>query len=247
MEADSSGHYSLHLQDRMIELTDEELSLRLDNFEDHFVERKSSGDSKDWLKTAVAFANSVPIGYPAILFVGVKNTGEIEGDVNLDTLQKTFGRLLADAYPTIYYTSKVVSRGGKQCLAVIIPGSSLRPHFAGQSYIREGSQTKKSSEAQFAKMISERNSKAYEISKWTGKKITFQFPPIETLFSGTSTRRSGDRVEATVTTCNQFYVTVQWLRFGTDLVSYSCPLKFVEISFDNPKQSLELIVTRHTN
>ena len=30
--------------------TDDELQLRIKNFEDHFIERKTLGDSKDWLK-----------------------------------------------------------------------------------------------------------------------------------------------------------------------------------------------------
>jgi predicted HTH transcriptional regulator len=60
-------------------LSDQELFLRLSNFEDYFVERKSKGDTRDITKTAVAFANSAPIGYPAVLFVGVKDDGTIEG------------------------------------------------------------------------------------------------------------------------------------------------------------------------
>jgi hypothetical protein len=35
----------------MIDFSEAELISRLNNFEDHFVERKSAGDSKDWLKT----------------------------------------------------------------------------------------------------------------------------------------------------------------------------------------------------
>lgn len=35
-------------------------------------------DDKDWKKTAVAFANSVPVGLPAVLYIGVRDNGEIE-------------------------------------------------------------------------------------------------------------------------------------------------------------------------
>ena len=73
----------------MIELSDTDILARLTNFEDAFVERKSTGDTKDLLKTAVAFANSTPIGYPAILFYGVTDKGEPEGKANLETLQET--------------------------------------------------------------------------------------------------------------------------------------------------------------
>ena len=109
----------------MIELKDEELSLRLRNFEDNFVERKTSGDSKDWLKTVVAFANSTPVGYPAVLFIGVKDDGT-PGDrtADLDSLQQTFSKKLSDAYPHIYCFPRVVNADGKELLAVIVPGSA---------------------------------------------------------------------------------------------------------------------------
>ena len=71
----------------MISLTDQDILLRLNSFEDAFVERKTASDSKDWLKTVVAFANSAPVGDPAILFIGVRNNGDIEEGTNLDSLQ----------------------------------------------------------------------------------------------------------------------------------------------------------------
>src|SRR5438477_10380179 len=110
----------------MMVLTDQELLLRLRNFEDNFVERKAHSDSKDWLKTVVAFANSVPIDYPAVLFIGVLDDGTIQDTVNLDTLQKSFSREINKAYPPVYYLPRVLSEGGKQFLAVIVPGSAAR-------------------------------------------------------------------------------------------------------------------------
>jgi predicted HTH transcriptional regulator len=62
----------------MVELSDADLLSKLKNCEDAFVERKTAADNKDWLKTVVAFANSTPIGYPAVLFIGVKDEGTIE-------------------------------------------------------------------------------------------------------------------------------------------------------------------------
>src|SRR3990172_6493704 len=138
----------------MIELKDEDLLLRLRNFEDNFVERKTSGDSKDWLKTIVAFANSTPVGYPAILYIGVRDDGTPEErTVNLGTLQKSFSDKAAHAYPPIYYLPKILNVDGKQILAVIIPGSELRPHFSGPSYLRVGPETRKASEEQFSILI----------------------------------------------------------------------------------------------
>lgn len=216
-------------------LTDEELLLRLDSIEDNFVERKSSGDSRDWLKTAVAFANSVPVGYPAVLFIGVKDDGSIEETVNLDSLQKTLNSKLADAYPPIYYTPKIVERAGRQCLAVIIPGSQERPHFAGQSYVRVGSQTRKASEGEFSKLIVERNSKAYEILKWKDKTITVDILNIEQV---RAYGRVASSQERTIIDCNQFYVTLQFRDSSVE----SIPLRRIELSFDHNASRLKLEV-----
>ena len=58
-----------------VELNEADLLARMRNFEDHLVERKVVKDEKDWKKTAVAFANSVPVGLPAVLYIGVRDTG----------------------------------------------------------------------------------------------------------------------------------------------------------------------------
>jgi hypothetical protein len=41
-----------------VPLTDADLLLKLKNFEDNFVERKTCGDGKNWLRAVVGFANS---------------------------------------------------------------------------------------------------------------------------------------------------------------------------------------------
>jgi predicted HTH transcriptional regulator len=217
----------------MIELKDEELLLRLKNFEDNFVERKTSGDSKDWLKTIVAFANSTPVGYPAVLYIGVKNDGTPEEKpVNLDSLQKTFGEKIGEAYPTIYCLTKILNVEGKQILAVIVPGSADRPHFAGQAYVRKGSKSIVASEAQFEELIASRNSKAYEILKWKGKPITVDSMRVEhTHMMGAVASSS----EYTVVDCNQFFVTL-----ATSSFQKCAPLRRVDISFDQKANRLKL-------
>ena len=219
----------------MVELNDEELTLRLKNFEDNFVERKTSGDSKDWLKTVVAFANSTPIGYPAVLYIGVKNDGSPEEKpVNLDSLQKTFSEKVSEAYPSIYYLSKVLHVSGKQVLAIIGPGSTDRPHFAGQAYVREGSKSVTASKSEFDDLIASRNSKAYEILKWKGREITTATKERFYLFG----KPSGHQVTRSlgiVLDCNQFYVTLD-----NQGRKESIPLERIEISFDHQAQRLEL-------
>ena len=211
----------------MLELTDTDLLARLKDTEDNFVERKSSGDSKDWLKTVVAFANSTPVGLPAVLFIGVRDDGTVEGTANLDSLQKSFSKKIGNAYPPIPTFSKVLRHEGKEFLAVIIPGSLERPHFAGRSYVRVGSETRDASEEQFKELITQRTSKTRYILEWKDKEITVVF------------YKPGGIVTPpkkwTVTGCGQFFVTLQ---SGTRLESIA--LSKVEISHDDVTGRMKL-------
>jgi hypothetical protein len=181
--------------------TDEELLLSLRNFEDNFVERKTSSDSRDWLKTAVAFANSTPTGYPAVLFIGVRDDGTPDGHAaNLDTLQRTLAEKLSVARPPIYWFCRVLAVDAQQVLAVIIPGSESRPHFAGPAYVRVGAQTVDGSEEKLAELIAQRNSKAYEILKWRGQSIMVLYRRPDGVSS---------LYERRLIDCNQFFVTLE--------------------------------------
>jgi predicted HTH transcriptional regulator len=142
--------------------TDEELLLRMKNFEDHFVERKTIGDAKDWLKTAVAFANSAPIGFPCVLYIGLRDDGTPEQrqeSSNLEKLQKSFSDKVKPAYPPIAYFPRVLRIEDQQVLAVNIPGSELKPHFTQRPHIRVGQQTLETSDPQFEELIAQRSSK----------------------------------------------------------------------------------------
>ncbi|MCU1272395.1 MAG: putative transcriptional regulator [Acidobacteriaceae bacterium] len=213
-----------------IELNEADLLARMKNFEDHLVERKVVSDNKDWKKTAVAFANSVPVGIPAILFIGVRDGGEIETpQKNLDEAQKKFNSKMKTVYPRIFYVPKIVSENGLQALAVIIPGSELRPHFAGLAYVRRGSVTEDASEEQLSELIAQRNSKTATILRWKGKNVTVFL-------------RSGDSEAAwpnstIVVDCNQFYVSLQTVPHEP---ATSFPLSRVEINFDHARYRLQL-------
>lgn len=228
----------------MLDLTEQEILLRLDDFEDSFVERKTASDSHDWLKTAVAFANSTPIGYPSVMFIGVKNDGTIEGLVNVDSLQKSFARKLSKAYPPIYYLTKVLKRDDTDLLAVVIPGSDKRPHFAGHAYVREGAQSVPASEEMFSRLVAGRNSMTFEILKWRDKLISIRYPPADFGFRGADgpllVRTDG---EGEVLDCNQFYVT---LRSDTRGI-FSYPLEALQISFDHENARLQLRIMEGYN
>lgn len=222
----------------MVDLKDEELLLRLRNFEDNFVQRKTSGDSKDWLKTVVAFANSTPVGYPAVLYIAVKDDGTPEEKtVNLDTIQKTFSEKVSEAYPPPYYFTRIINVNGKQVLAVIVPGSAHRPHFAGQAYVRKGSETVVASTAQFEELIASRSSKVYEILKWKGREIRVVLIGKQGSGPVSSRLTQQQNFDGTVIACNQFWVTVQ---INQNRLSYS--LARVLVCFSDAYNRLELVV-----
>lgn len=216
-----------------VELNEADLLGRMKNFEDHLVERKVVSDEKDWKKTAVAFANSVPVGLPAVLFIGVRNSGEIETPQrNLEEVAKKFNSKMATVYPRIFYVPKIVSENGLQALAVIIPGSDLRPHFTGLSYVRRGLETFEASDTQFEELIAQRNSKAATILKWQGKNVTVFL-------------RSGDSEvpwpnSSVLTACNQFYLSLQRVPQESET---SFPLSRVEINFDHLRCRLQLEIS----
>lgn len=221
----------------MIDLNEADLLARMKNFEDHLVERKVISDQKDWKKTAVAFANSAPVGIPAVLFIGVRDNGEIETpQPNLDDAQKKFNKLMQDVYARVPYVPKIINDKGQQALAVIIPGSELRPHFAGLSYVRRGSETIEASEQQFDDLITQRNSKAARILAWKGKTITvvIPLPPSASHLELAQTNKFNASV---VTECNSFYVSLQ--PSPTEPPT-SFPLSRVEVLFDNLRQRLQV-------
>lgn len=161
------------MADRRSSLSNEELLLWLRNPEHHFVERKVYSDLGDALKTIVAFANSAPIGSPAVLFIGVLNDGEIQPEQDLDGIQKKLGRKFAEAYPPIYYETRIVQDAlGRRCLAIVVPGSALRPHFSGKAFIRVGSESREASEDQYEELIAQRSSKIRKLLAWKGKSVT---------------------------------------------------------------------------
>jgi hypothetical protein len=215
-------------------LSEADLLARLTNFEDSFVERKTIGDHRDWLKTVVAFANTTPIGYPAVLFIGVRDDGAVEGTADLDKVQKTFAEKIGSAYPPIYYVTRILGSGSRQFLAIVVPGSPNRPHFSGHSYVRRGSHTHIASEEDYDNFIAARQEKARELLQWKGQDITVDFMRTEKIHvMGPVSSSSKWRVVE----CNSFYAT-----FGIQNPAslQSVPLKRIEISYDNTRSRLKI-------
>jgi predicted HTH transcriptional regulator len=213
--------------------TESDLLRLLHSTEHTFVERKTVGDTRDCVKAVVAFANTLPHDQDGVLFVGAIDAGEIEAhSSSLDKIQKGVADRLQSVYPAVYYTTKTVQEGGKECLAIIVPGSPSRPHFAGQLFVRDGSRTVVASAGRHESMLAARTTKTYELQKWEGQVVTVR----------TLTRQSGvayvineSKGQGCLVAANQFYITVD---MGNRTLSH--PLKRVEISYDHIAKRLEL-------
>lgn len=220
-------------------LTDETLLLRLRSTEHDFIERKPRNAKRDWIQVAVSFANSAPIGWPAVLFVGVDDDGNPQQDAEkLEDLEKSVAGVLDQAYPAIYRHLIPLHIGEKGCLAVVIPGSENRPHFAGKSYIRVGPETREASESQFDALVASRFSKTREIQAWIGKEIslTWKMP------NGRGYTQADRPGIICVESCSPHYATFR--SDSPDGVNnvYSEPLHRIEVSFDNDQKRLQIFI-----
>jgi Putative DNA-binding domain len=225
-----------------VTLTEEDILARLTAIEDATVERKTSSDYRDWIKAAVAFSNSLENDQPGVLFIGVYNDGRIEEGrtQNFEKLQLRVSDELSNIYPPISPTILVRHKDKKTFLAVIVYGSPNRPHFAGKSYRRDGTQTVDASEEHLEQFVALRSSKVTEILKWKTKEITLTFlrPEVDWHRHGPVTH-SGSGL---LLDCNQFYITAKYKSGSAGELTSSHPLSRVEISFDNRNGRLELNV-----
>jgi hypothetical protein len=141
-------------------------------WEDSLLERKVESDLKDLLKTLVAFANSVRPSHTALILIGEKGDGTVQGVTNPDHVQKRVREEAEKIYPPIIWKSLVYEKSGHHCVRVEIEYSGDTPHFGGQAWVRRGSETIKASDEVFQLLIESRLSKVRELAKWIDKEVT---------------------------------------------------------------------------
>jgi hypothetical protein len=218
-------------------LIDSDILARLTAIEDSTVERKTFSDNRDWIKTAVAFSNSLAVGQPGVLFVGVYDNGNIQDQtVNFEKMQKEVTGELGNIYPPIYPTIVVREKNGKKFIAVIIYGSTEKPHFAGKSFIRDGTSTIDASEENFRKFIAQRSGKVAEILRWRNKVVG-----VDQLHPEEAHHRVGRIASSSVAIlhdCNEHWVTIRDSASPPQLRSMS--LRRVELNYDYDKDRLVL-------
>lgn len=228
-------------------MVSENLVQRLSSSEDNFIERKSQGANRlELRKTVVGFANSVPEGRSAVLFVGVDNSGNIAGCANPDEMQKRVRDICEnDCYPHIRFTSEVLHIGGKDVVAVVIPHSDCGPHFSGPAYIRRGSETVVASPEVFEALLHSRTSKVAAILKLKNSVVSVSSLQHRLGKVGRiSDSRYVEHAECMVLDCDPHTVRLQHLGLGEYV---SEPLDNVQISRDEMRHRPMLIVSPGRN
>lgn len=221
----------------------ENLHKRLTDREDNFVERKPAGVNRAEIrKTVVAFANSVSEDREGILFIGLKDNGDVDGIKNTDTLQKTIREVCEkDCFPAISFSSEVIDLDGSSVLAVSIPTSKNKPHFSGQAYIRKGSENIVASDSLFDELVYSRNSKCAAISK-----LRDQVVSVVTIQHrlGRAEKVIGtdyqERAECTVLFCDPHVVKLRNISSGEYVTE---PLDHITLTYDERRYRKMLVVT----
>ncbi|MEE9252774.1 MAG: ATP-binding protein [Thermodesulfobacteriota bacterium] len=222
-------------------MTKEELLKRLEDPEDSFIERKTQNvaKGKELRKTLVAFANSVPEGREAIIFIGIADDGEVLGVKGSDALQKTIREEAKRCYPEVNCIPEIVQAKGKQVLAVIIKPSEERPHFDGQAFVRIGSESVKASKEVYEDLIASRNDKARKILNHKGEVVTVEVMKMLGNAKSTGIKGYYKKHECRIKGCNAH--TLRLFEESTGK-HFSEPLENITISHDDEKHRMLLLV-----
>src|SRR5881296_1047467 len=153
---------------------DEEILQRLTNTEDHLTERKSRPHRDQCTEAMVAFANSALPNKPGILYVGVNDLGEILQDKAPETWQHDITAWGNGCFPELPVIPRTLTKDGKEFLAVVVPLSEARPHFARPSFKRQGAKTIPASQQEIDEWIAFRNSKVRFILEKKGEIVLIQ-------------------------------------------------------------------------
>jgi Putative DNA-binding domain len=209
-------------------------------WEDNLLERKVEGDTKDFLKTLVGFANSVKPGHIATLLIGEKDDGTIGGVANPDKTQMFVRETCDKIYPPIIWRSQVYERDGKSCIRVEVEYSGDTPHFGGIAWVRKGSETVKATDEIFQCLIALRLEKVRELAKWLDKTISL-LGDVATVPNkpGYVIRHRWPEVSPV----KLVHVNNHWATFEQhDGKRSSEPLEKLTLNFDDEKGQLQVIV-----
>lgn len=209
-------------------------------WEDSLLERKLESDQKDFLKTFVAFANSVRPGHTAVVLIGEKDDSTTQGVSDADELQKKIRKICEGIYPDIIWRSRVYGKEGHHCIRVEIEYSGDTPHFGAPAWVRRGSESVKASDEVFQRLIDLRSSKVQELSQWLNKQIFVMADlgsvTFEERFRTGPPRWPAEKM-ATLVFVNKF-----WATFRVDNQHISEPLEKLILNWDYQAKCLRVLV-----
>jgi hypothetical protein len=220
-------------------------------WEDNLLERKSQNDLKDLLKTLVGFSNSVKPGHQAILLIGEKDDGTIQGVTDPDSIQKTIRKTCEDIYPSILWRSLVYEKEGKYCVRVEIDYDGETPHFGGPAWVRRGSETIKATDELFQSLIDLRSGTVRELTKWLGKEITIRGDAaalrmnqqnLSLTYASVASERWSVQDTAKVIFVNNFWATFEKVDSNGNMMKISEPLRNLTLSYDDANNRLKVII-----
>ena len=223
------------------------LIARIADLEDGLTERKRGFHSNDEIrKTVVSFANSVPEGHTAVLFIGVAGDGAVTGieSDDADKLQQKVRRVCEDdCFPPIsIHLATVLTIDGKHVIAFEFGPSQNRPHFAGHAYIRVGSESVKASTSKLDELIASKNTKTGKLlaAKDRHEHLTLVIPVGADFPPGYPTSSRRER-ECTVEQCDAHTARFYYIDKQQHL---DFPLEFLLLSWDTDHNRLLVEYTR---
>jgi len=210
-------------------------------WEDGLLERKLESDQKDFLKTFVAFANSVRPGHTAVVLIGERDDGSAQGVSDPDGIQRKIRRECERIYPDILWRSTVYEKDGQPCVRLEIEYSGDTPHFGEAAWIRRGSESVKANDAIFQRLIELRSSVVREIALRIGERIFIEGDHGSVSFN--ERIRGGHprwprTVEAEIKSVNGFWATFEV--FGPPRKTASEPIERLMLSWQD--KQLKVIV-----
>ncbi len=167
---------------------------------------------------------------------------------NAENINRTVAKEADKIYPPIYYRTEVYERDGKQCLRVDVKHNGQAPHFGGQAWVRQGSQTVKATEEIYQQLVDQRQSKVRILMRWLNKEMTVEgtqkaktFPPGQ-MPSFDDEEWSVGLHKATLIAVNEHWVTFDVHTSATSHAEMSEPLEKVLLSWDNQRARPKVVI-----
>jgi len=175
----------------------------------------------------VAFANSAQPNKPGILYVGVNNDGEILQPKAPESWQHEITAWGNGCFPELPVIPRTLTKDSKEFLAVVVPLSEARPHFARPAFKRQGAKTIPVSQQEIDEWIAFRNSKVRFILEKKGEIVL-----IQQRRSATISPASSLNGEHTVLDCKSHFVTLKKTVTGG---VFTHPLITIELKMNDVK------------